>query len=101
MGSGFSKMKKQAKMLGEQFNKAQEQMKTMEVEGQAGNGLVRVKLNGEKSLLKISINPECVDPSDVESPTKNHGPDLRLRPDLSLTASACCCQHSSHSQYQS
>jgi len=67
MGSGFSKMKKQAKLLGEQFNKAQEQMKTMEVEGQSGNGLVRVKLNGEKALLKISIRPECVDPSDVEA----------------------------------
>ncbi|NBO24288.1 MAG: YbaB/EbfC family nucleoid-associated protein [Chlamydiae bacterium] len=67
MGSGYSKMKKQAKMLSEQFNKAQEQLKTQEVLGTAGNGLVTVKLNGEKSLLKISIKKECVDPNDVEA----------------------------------
>ncbi len=67
MGSGFSKMKKQAKLLGEQFNKAQEQIKSQEVEGQAGNGLVTVRLNGEKKLLKISIKKECVDPDDVEA----------------------------------
>lgn len=67
MGSGYSKMKKQAKMLGEQFSKAQEELKSQEVEGQAGNGLVSVKLNGEKSLVKISIKKECVDPNDVEA----------------------------------
>ena len=67
MGSGFSKMKKQAKILGEQFNKAQEQLKSQEVEGQAGNGLVTVRLNGEKNLLKISIKKDCVDPNDVEA----------------------------------
>lgn len=67
MGSGFSKMKKQAKLLGEQFSKAQEQLKSQEVTGQAGNGLVQIKLNGEKKLLKVSIKKECVDPNDVEA----------------------------------
>jgi len=60
-------MKKQAKLLGEQFSKAQEQLKSQEFEGQAGNGLVTVKLSGEKALLKISIKKDCVDPNDVEA----------------------------------
>ena len=67
MGSGFSKMKKQAKMLSEQFNKAQEELKSKQVTGQAGNGLVQIQMNGEKSVLKVSIKKECVDPEDIEA----------------------------------
>lgn len=66
MGSGFSKMKKQAKLLEKQFAEAQEQMKNTQVEGEAGGGLVKLTLNGEKKLLSISINPECVDKDDIE-----------------------------------
>jgi len=67
MGSGYSKMKKQAKMFEEQFSKMQEEMKTKEVSGQAGNGLVKVMLNGEKQLKSIKIDPECVDKDDLEA----------------------------------
>ncbi len=66
MGSGFSKMKKQAKQFQEQIAKMQEEMQNMEVVGSAGNGLVQVTLSGEKELKKIIINPECVDPEDIE-----------------------------------
>lgn len=66
MGSGFSKMKKQARLMQDQFGKMREELKSKEVMGSAGNGLVTVTLNGEKVLKKISINPECVHPSDVE-----------------------------------
>lgn len=66
MGSGFSKMKKQAKLLEKQFAEAQEQLKNTHVEGEAGSGLVKLTLNGEKKILSLSINPECVDKEDVE-----------------------------------
>jgi DNA-binding YbaB/EbfC family protein len=65
MGSGFSKMKKQAKMMQEQFSQMQNSMENTLVEGSAGNGLVTVTLNGAKALKKISIRPECV--SDIEA----------------------------------
>lgn len=64
MGSGFSKMKKQAQMLQEQFSQMKDELQNKFFEGSAGLGLVTVTLNGEKELKKISINPECV--SDVE-----------------------------------
>ena len=64
MGSGFSKMKKQAKMMQEQFQQMQDTLKNTLVEGTAGNGLVIVTLNGEKELKKIVIKPECA--TDVE-----------------------------------
>ncbi|WP_044882567.1 YbaB/EbfC family nucleoid-associated protein [Neochlamydia sp. EPS4] len=66
MGSGFSKQKKQAKMLQDQFSKLQTQLQATEVVGSAGNGLVSITLSGEHELKQIKIKPECVDPEDIE-----------------------------------
>lgn len=66
MGSGYSKMKKQAKQFQDQLAKMQEDMQQLEVVGTAGNGLVEIILSGEKEVKKITINPECVDPEDIE-----------------------------------
>ena len=66
MGSGYSKMKKQAKMFQEQMAKMQEDLQNLEVTGQGGNGLVKITLSGEKEIKNISIKPECVDPEDIE-----------------------------------
>jgi DNA-binding YbaB/EbfC family protein len=65
MGSGFSKMKKQARMMQEQFSQMQNTLENTLVEGVAGNGLVKLTLNGGKVLKKISIQPECA--SDIEA----------------------------------
>jgi len=66
MGSGFSKMKKQARMMQEQFSQMKDNLENTLVEGSAGNGLVTVTLNGGKELKKIRIKPECVNPDDIE-----------------------------------
>ena len=66
MGSGFSKMKKQARMLQQQYDQIQEEMKTLIVTGVAGNGLVEMTMNGDKELLDIKIKPDCVDKEDIE-----------------------------------
>lgn len=64
MGSGFSKMKKQARMMQEQISQMRGNLQNTQVEGMAGAGLVTVTLNGEKELKKIIIKPECL--TDVE-----------------------------------
>lgn len=66
MGKGFQKKKKQARQMQEQFAQLQEQMQNIEAEGQAGNGLVKISLNGDFELKSIQIKPECVDPEDIE-----------------------------------
>jgi len=66
MGTGFSKKKKQAKLLQEQFSKMQTELQEAEATGTAGNGLVTLTLSGEHELKQIKIKPECVDPEDVE-----------------------------------
>lgn len=66
MGTGFSKKKKQARMLQEQLSSMQSKMQQTEVIGTAGNGLVTLTLSGEHELKNITIKPECVDKEDIE-----------------------------------
>lgn len=66
MGSGFSKMKKQQKLMQQKMAEMQEEMSRKEHEGSAGGGLVKVVLSGDKNLKSISIQKECVDPDDIE-----------------------------------
>ncbi len=66
MGSGFSKRKKQARLMQEQFQKMQETMQSKEISGESGSGLVSVIIDGEKQLKSISIKPDCVDREDIE-----------------------------------
>lgn len=66
MGTGFLKRKKEAKLLQQQLSDMKTKFDTMEVDGQSGNGLVRVTLKGDFELIKLTINPECVDKDDVE-----------------------------------
>lgn len=64
MGSGFSKMKKQARLMQEQYSQMKTQMENTAIEGTAGGGLVKVTINGAKELKKIVISPDCI--SDIE-----------------------------------
>lgn len=66
MGSGFSKKKKEAKMMQEQLSQMQSKLQNLEITGTAGNGLVTVTLTGDHEIKQIKIKPECVDPEDVE-----------------------------------
>ena len=66
MGSGFSKMKKQARLMEQQYEKMREDAKNMQVVGSSGNGLVTITVNGDKEVQSVAIKPECVDPNDLE-----------------------------------
>lgn len=66
MGTGFSKKKKQARMMQEQMSQLQDQMKNVEETGTAGNGLVSLTLNGQHEMTSLKIKPECVDADDIE-----------------------------------
>ena len=66
MGSGYSKMKKQARQFEEQYEKMMEEAQSKRIEGSSGNGRVNVVVNGDKELKEVKISPECIDPNDVE-----------------------------------
>ena len=59
----IGKMMKQAQQMQERMQKA---MAELEVEGSAGGGMVTARVNGNKQLLELTIDPEVVDPEDVE-----------------------------------
>lgn len=57
--------KKDAKGLQQKYQELTQKMEQMEVQGQAGSGLVKVTINGRIELISISISPDCVDPQEV------------------------------------
>lgn len=66
MGSGYSKAKKQAKLMEQQLETMRSELQNKKVTGKSSASLVTVVLNGEKELLEIKIKPECLDPNDPE-----------------------------------
>lgn len=50
----------------EMLAKAQEELRQATVEGTAGGGAVRVSMSGEQKVTGITIQPDVVDPDDVE-----------------------------------
>lgn len=63
---GMGSMMKQAQKLQSQMLKMQEEMGSKTVEATAGGGMVRVVANGKQQILSIQIEPEVVNPEDVE-----------------------------------
>jgi DNA-binding YbaB/EbfC family protein len=50
----------------QQAEKLQEKMQQIVVDGSAGGGSVTVKMNGQKQLLGVMIEPEVVKSGDIE-----------------------------------
>ena len=65
-GNQMQQLMKQAQKMQEQMAKAQEALEEAELEGTSGGGMVKVTVNGKKTVRGISINPAAVDPDDVE-----------------------------------
>ena len=59
-------MMKQAQKMQAELAKAQDEIKDMEYEATAGGGMVKVVANGDMTVDSIVIDPEAVDPEDVE-----------------------------------
>jgi nucleoid-associated protein EbfC len=59
-------IKKMLKQAQEMQKKLQEELAEMEVEASAGGGMVSVTMKGDKEVLSVRIDPEAVDPEDVE-----------------------------------
>ena len=62
----MKKMMKQAQRMQAELAKAQDEIKDMTFEATAGGGMVKVVANGDMTVDSIVIDPEAVDPEDVE-----------------------------------
>lgn len=59
-------MMKQAQKMQVELARAQEEIKDMTFEASAGGGMVKAVAQGDNSLVSLTIDPEAVDPEDVE-----------------------------------
>lgn len=59
-------MMKQIQKMQAQMEEIQKELENKRVEGTAGGGMVKVIANGRQEILEIKIEPEVVNPNDVE-----------------------------------
>ena len=57
---GINKMIKKAQEMQSQMEKAQAELNSIKIEGQAGGGMVSVTVNGHKELVALNIDPEIL-----------------------------------------
>ena len=65
--SNMNQVMKQAQALQKKLLQAQEELAGKQVSGSAGGGMVTAVVNGGGTqVLSVTVNPEAVDPADVE-----------------------------------
>lgn len=66
MGGNMNSMIRQAQKMQQDMLKAQEELENKTYEAAAGGGVVSATVSGKKELVGVTIDPEAVDPEDVE-----------------------------------
>ena len=62
----MKKMMKQAQKMQREAMRAQDELAEMEFTGTAGGGMVTATVTGDQTLTALKIDPDAVDPEDVE-----------------------------------
>lgn len=65
-GQNMNQMLKQAQKMQADMQAFQEEFEQKEFEGKSSGDMISVTVNGKHEVLNVSINPEVVDPDDVE-----------------------------------
>ena len=63
----MQQLMKQAQKMQEDLAAAQAELAEAQVSGTAGGGLVTATLTGDGELVSLTIDPQAVDPDDVET----------------------------------
>lgn len=58
---------KQAQKMQEEMERVQQETEEETVEAASGGGAVKVVINGKRELVSIKLDPDAVDPDDVET----------------------------------
>ena len=65
-GMNQAAMMKQAQKMQQDMLRMQEELETKTYTAAAGGGMVKAEVNGSLELVNLTINPEAVDPDDVD-----------------------------------
>ena len=63
---GMGGLLKQAQKMQREMERVQNELAELQVTGTAGGGMVTAVVTGQQQVLEIKIDPEAVDPQDVE-----------------------------------
>ena len=65
-GMNQAAMMKQAQKMQQEMLRMQEEMENKTYTAAAGGGMVKAVVSGKRELMELNINPEAVDPDDVD-----------------------------------
>ena len=66
MPGNMNNLMKQAQKMQKQMMEKQEELQAKTLEMTSGGGAVKVVITGKKEIQELKINPDVVDPDDVE-----------------------------------
>ena len=66
-GQNMNAMLRQAQKMQEDMAALQEDLDAREYDISAGGGMVKLKINGKREVVSLDIDPDIVDPDDVET----------------------------------
>ena len=66
MPGNMNNLMKQAQKMQEELRRMQEELEASSFEASSGGGVVKAVVSGKHELTGLTIDPEAVDPEDVE-----------------------------------
>ncbi len=64
--TNIQQLMKMGQQIQAKVKELQDSLESTEIEASAGGGMVRARVTGKGDLVGVSIEPEVVDPEDVE-----------------------------------
>lgn len=65
-GKGMQDLMKKAQKMQRDMERSQEELESKIFEASSGGGMVKVEINGKGLIQSLKIEPDAVDPTDVE-----------------------------------
>ncbi len=62
----FGNLQKMAAQMQRDMARVEDELRAARLEGSAGGGVVRAVVSGKQELVELRIDPDAVDPADVE-----------------------------------
>ena len=63
---GMANLQRMAQQMQQEMLRVQTELEASQVDGSAGGGVVKAVVTGKQELVSITIDPDAVDPSDVD-----------------------------------
>ena len=63
---GMGNLQRMAQQMQQEMLRVQTELEAVQVDGSAGGGVVKAVVTGKQELVSVTIDPDAVDPSDVE-----------------------------------